>query len=110
MQGWGNGSIVIVMESKQFKGADIFPYCYNPDVLDTSNTGEIPAAVRYCKDAAKRNKVALCLSVSNGTEYMTVYAPGGILKELFDLAVQQCLKSKSDTLYKQQKKQRSLSR
>lgn len=110
VQGWGRGSIVIVMEPNQFKGADIFSHCYDPGVWNNIDTGDTPAAIRYCKDATKRNKIALCLSASHGIEYMKIYAPDNMLKELFNYAKQSCLKSESDTLYKLQNERRSLSR
>lgn len=105
--GWGRGSIVIVMGLEQFKSLDILSYCYDPGILDNPNTGESIAAIRYAKDVARQGKVALCLSASNGIEWMQVYASDA-LEELYVRAKKEYLDSYSDTIYKSQKKQRKL--
>ncbi|MEH7811895.1 hypothetical protein, partial [Bacillus toyonensis] len=101
--GWGRGSIVIVMGLEQFENLDILSYCYDPDILDNPNTGESIAAVRYSKDMAKQGKVALCLSASNGIEWMNIYASDDVLEKLYVRATKECLDSYSDTIYKPQK-------
>lgn len=108
--GWERGSSVIVIEPEQFKNLNIFTHCYDPDIWDNPNTGESVAAVKYCQKVAKQGKVALCLSASNGIEWMKIYALDNILEELYVHATKECLNSYSDTIYKSQKKHRKLSK
>lgn len=60
---------------------------YDPGVWNDIDTGDTPAAIRSCKE------------VTNGIEYMKIYAPDNMLEELFNYTKQKCLKSGSDTLY-----------
>jgi hypothetical protein len=47
--------------------------------------------------------VGLCFSVSNGIEWMKVYAEKDTLKELYQFAMVQSLSSSSDSIYKVKK-------
>lgn len=87
---WSRGSIVIVLEIDSTDFEKILRYCYRPSQMSSPYTGNSVSAVKYCEKLATQNKIAICLSASNGIEWMQIHASEEIIESLYEKAEVLC--------------------
>ena len=87
---WKRGSIVIVLENNLDMFREIFKHTYNPDLLATPNMGNSVSAIKKCKEEMEKGKIVVCLSASNGMEYMQIYVGQRKTNELLKIAEKNC--------------------
>lgn len=54
------------------------------------NSGNSPGAVKKCKQMMSDGKIAICLSASNGVEWMSIYANEILKGKDLHLAYENC--------------------
>jgi hypothetical protein len=82
------GSIVILLDPPEIDFPAIFSNCFESFVFDNSNSGQTLGAVRFCKKQAEEGLVALCLSDTNGFQWIDVFASEELL--LYEKALANC--------------------
>jgi len=87
---WKRGSIVFVLENNLDILRELFKHTYNPNLTETPNMGNSVSAIKKCKEEMKKGNIAVCLSASNGIEFMQIYAGQGKINELLKIAENNC--------------------
>jgi hypothetical protein len=88
--GWKRGSIVIVLKRDAVNFKALFKDCYRPGLSETPNSGNTPAATKKCREESKMGNIGICLSASNGMEWMNIYAEKILTNKLFKQAEKYC--------------------
>jgi hypothetical protein len=90
LTGWKRGSIIIVIEKDKINFSEIFKNTYNPRLLNTPNSGNTISAIKKCKEEAEKDNIAICLSASNGMEWLQIFAKGETFKAIVNEAKNYC--------------------
>ena len=90
--GWKRGSIIIIIEKDKVDFSEILKNTYNPALLNTPNSGNTISAIKKCKEEAEKDNIAICISASNGIEWMQIYAKGNTFAEILKKAKENCQK------------------
>jgi len=90
---WNRGSIVIILENDLEIFEKIFKYTYNPSLLGTPNSGNTKSAIKKCKEEMNNNRIGICITASNGIDWIQIYIEQEKADELFLMAEQNCKKS-----------------
>jgi hypothetical protein len=83
------GSLVIVVSINPQESRALFRHTSKPNFwssLYQIQQANARAAVRFCQNVAKTGSAAFLLPHTNGIEWMDVFAPHPLLKELFKVA------------------------
>jgi hypothetical protein len=88
--GWERGSIIIILKNNTNLFNEIFKYTYNPCFFATPNMGNTISAVKKCREEMENGNTGICLSASNGMEWIQIYARQENIDELFELAEKNC--------------------
>ena len=89
---WKRGSIIIVLDNDPDLFREIFKHTYNPELQATPNAGNSASAIKKCKEEMEKGRIAVCLSASNGIEFMQIYVGQGKTNEMLEMAEKNCQK------------------
>jgi hypothetical protein len=67
---------------------NIFKNTFNPGIIDNPNTGNTISAIKRCKEEMENGNIGVCISASNGIEYMYIYSKQH--NELLKMAENNC--------------------
>lgn len=87
---WKRGSIIMVF-NEGYDFTSVFKFCYSPGVLASPSSGNSSGAVKKCKQVMSEGKIAICLSASNGVEWMSIYANEVLKEKIYQMAYENCM-------------------